>query len=103
MIKRIIFGLLAVPGLLVIILVAVSKRLLGDFNDNRNIDFVIDYMIESDGVSGLIGLDFEIGMLLILHKANEYSHLLITLGVIWVIIFAFLMINSGRSKVDKSK
>lgn len=101
MIKKIIFGLLAIPGILLIIFVAVANRLTAGFDNGKEIDLIVDYMVKMDGVSSLTGLDFEIGMLLVLHKTNEYSHLLITLGIIWTTIFVFLIVNNGRFKVEK--
>lgn len=98
MIKRIIYIILLIPGMLIIILTGIAGRLVGGVEDNESLGAIIKYILEKDGVKGV---DFEVGTIIILHKIDEYSHFLITAGAMWIVIFLFLIANSGRRKVEK--
>lgn len=99
MIMRIIYIAFTIPGILLIIFTGIANRLTSGTEDNGALRLFTDYILKS----GIKGLDFEVGLILILHKTNEYSLWLITIGIIWITIFLFLTVNNGRRKIGKEK
>lgn len=92
MIKKILLLLSLIPGILIILIVAVAKRLTSGF-DSESIDFMLDYVSAFDDVSGGNGAS----IMFFLHQINIYSHWIITASIIWIVVVIYLMINRRKN------
>ena len=89
MIKKILLILAMIPAFIVMLITAVAKRLTSEF-DSDSIGFLVGYLTEFQGASGLKELtDSDAGVLFFLHEISTYSHWIITVCVIWLIIIHF--------------
>lgn len=99
MIKRILLILSLIPGFLVILIAAVSKRLTSHF-DSESINILMNYVSEFDGnMEGLASS--EAGVMFAMYKINEYSHWIITGAIIWIVVILFILISLRRTKSEE--
>lgn len=103
MIKKIILILALIPGLVVILITAVAKRLTRGL-DSESIEAFTGYLTEFKG-SGEVKnlLDSEAGFIFILHEINNYSHWIITGSIIWIIVILYIIGNQRRMKNGKQE
>ena len=103
MIKRILLYLMLIPGMFSILLVAVSNRLALQMNSEA-IELVTKYAVELQGLGGATGMmSSDMGLMFIMYQINKYSHLIITICVIYIMIIIYLLTISRRNKNEKRK
>lgn len=96
MIKKILLMLALIPGLIVILITSVANRLTSGI-DSESIDILSGYLKDFKGTEGTSGLfDGDIGVVFILHKVSEYSHWIITISIIWIVIIIYVLGSQRR-------
>lgn len=95
MVKRILLFLSLIPGILIILIVAVAKRLTTGF-DSESIEFMFSYVSVFESTAGGSGAS----LIFLLHQLNEYSHWIITASIIWIVVVIYIniIINRRRNK-----
>lgn len=83
-------------GILAIFITSLANRVTSGLNFEA-INEVLEFVPNVDFMNNLDFVNEEAELILIMVKITEHSHLIITLGVICIAIFAFMLINLRRS------
>lgn len=90
-------------GIFVITVVIVANQVTAGF-DNASIDVLTGYVLELRGMEGIQEIiDSEVGLMFVMYKISDYSHWILTISIIWIVIFLYLIGNMRRSKGGKRK
>lgn len=92
--KRVLIVLGSLPGFLAILFTITSNKVVTT-SGSESINKIIKYSSELGKT-----IESDSSLLFIVMKVSEYSHIIITIGVIWIVICMFLW---GKTIGDENK
>lgn len=99
MIKNIFLYLLIIPGILLILITAVSVRLTEGLNTEQ-LQNTIKYVEEFS--RGEV-IDQDASIIYYLEKIKEYSHILYTIATVWLVSIIYIIESKRREKNGKNQ